>query len=101
MPELLVTTSLKALLATVNEPLAEENHPDLVGKFWLVRVELDQLVWSSRTWDVPGDDNRKKAANARMTVPDRLILYTIHSLETKRHDIHVLTTNLGTVVSKS
>ena len=33
MPELLVTTILRALLATVNEPLLELNHADRVGRF--------------------------------------------------------------------
>jgi hypothetical protein len=32
MPELLVTTILRALLETVREPVDEENHPDLVGR---------------------------------------------------------------------
>jgi uncharacterized lipoprotein YajG len=38
-------------------------------------VELDQLVWSSRTVAVTGNDNRKKAAVAKMTIPNRLILH--------------------------
>jgi hypothetical protein len=34
---------------TDREPLLEANHPDLVGRLWLVRVPVVQLVWSRRT----------------------------------------------------
>jgi hypothetical protein len=49
MPEPVVTIIRRALLETVSDPLLDPNHADLVGKLWLVRVPVVQVVWSRRT----------------------------------------------------